>query len=163
MIVAQSDIGPEADENCDADRTDFPEPAEEYGPGDGSEKRQNSREFGRINRESHTPRYLISFDIRKVLCLYRSEDEHAANKHRCDGHEIHRMVGAYLSLGYVKRKESFSRLHTDDCGSAEFKRAVSCSSTEGFSNNVARPPELIISKCGDHEAEGCHDEILIVN
>jgi hypothetical protein len=42
-VVAQSDIDAKAVEECGADRTDFPEPTEEYGPGRGDEEREETR------------------------------------------------------------------------------------------------------------------------
>ena len=42
-VVAQSKVDAKTGEECRADGTNFPEPAEEYGPGHGDKEHQETR------------------------------------------------------------------------------------------------------------------------
>jgi len=85
-------VDAKAGEDRGADRSDAPKPAEEYGPGDGGEERQQSRELGSVNWECHATDCFVSFDVRKVLRLYSSKNEDPTDGDRRNGYKVHRMV-----------------------------------------------------------------------
>jgi len=99
-------VDAKAGEECGADRTDLPVPAEEYGPGDGGEERQETRELRRIDRERHAPHGFVSFDVRKVLRLDCGKDENTADDDRGNGYEIHNTYKVSVSACQAKSKEA---------------------------------------------------------